>query len=802
MRVFVILAVAAVVRAQSTADATFTAEVAAAPNGQTASPSSYPSGSSGAAPSSSAKTSTSAGVASPTAMTSGAATSTLSPHSSSTDYSGDCTGVADNLIVCASSTTFWICANGGKSKFFCTTLSASHKIVKLVLPKHNLALEALSALVTELLRVWTQTVNQLLELALPVEAQAPLLGQATREVAMERQTTPSLVLHMSLGSALPEYSPTVQHNAVLQACYITPPATTPIYTPPATCSTCPDEYWVATSDGNGYYTCHGGQPKQSSPRACDVPGMVPCPNLNRCDWPGCKAYNPPSNACDNEADNAVVCTSTLTYNICKSGLIAASADQMCTGGTVCCQNLGRCDWPGCGGGSMYIPVPGTPAPTSYTPSCAGKADGDITCIDATTIQYCQNGQLIPNTATQSCAPGTVCCENMPNSCGWPGCAYPCPNSTITPIGGGGYGGSQPFLYTHGPKPDFCDEQANDWSHQGKFCVGTRSNMWCDNGEISRLNFCPSDQICCEQTGECGHPSEPSTKKGQDHVGCFVPKNIPRRTEGCRSDRLNDCDDLSDGARVCTGMNTFSYCLDQQVFAFAEPMTCPEGYLCCPNLGGRCEEDCNYPTQPVGQCNDQPDGATVCSGYKSYKVCHNGGCLGTFDCVGDDMVCCPLTGACSKKAACDSHAFWPTTDDACYGFLNKRVCTPDGLVNICLDGHVVAKFPADAGYDFGCDNDGKHHPAKGGYGYGQNAAPPAPGYGQPAPAAGYGHAAPAQAYGQPASAQGYGYGQAAPAQGYDKPAPAQGYGQAAPTQGYGTYWLPTSSNGYSSEEKYN
>ncbi|KAI8616239.1 hypothetical protein BC830DRAFT_217961 [Chytriomyces sp. MP71] len=249
--------------------------------------------------------------------------------------------------------------------------------------------------------------------------------------------------------------------------YVTPPAVTPVYTPPSTCSACPDEYWVATSDGKGYYTCHGGQPKQSSPLTCDVPGMVPCPNLNRCDWPGCQAYNPPSNACENEADNAVVCTSTLTYNICQSGLIAASADQMCTGGTVCCQNLGRCDWPGCGGGSTYIPVPGAPAQTSYTPSCAGKADGDITCIDATTIQYCQNGQLIPNTATQSCAPGTVCCENMPNSCGWPGCAYPCPNSTITPIGGGGYGGSQPFLYTHGPKPDFCDVQANDWSHQGK-----------------------------------------------------------------------------------------------------------------------------------------------------------------------------------------------------------------------------------------------------------------------------------------------------------------------------------------------
>ncbi|KAI8840617.1 hypothetical protein BJ741DRAFT_31331 [Chytriomyces cf. hyalinus JEL632] len=633
-----------------------------------------------------------------------------------------------------------------------------------------------------------------------------------------------------------------------------PTSLTPDYT--LNCAGLPDNSMVCR-DSKSFALCSGGQPAagtlycpgttvccgrglQQCQDSCDgsgpaTPSYTPAatPTATPVIVPVSYGYNPPpavgyygGPSCAGKADGQPVCIDSNTIQLCLNGLLVPNTPtQSCPAGTVCCENLpSGCGYPGC---SVPATVSGYGGP-----SCAGKKDGQHVCLDSKAIQLCENNALVPNTPSQNCAPGTVCCENIADGCGWPGCGVPVSYTgynqswgydTQPPTGynpkpdvpgtSGGYDGGynpKPDITKVGPAHDWCDERINDYSMSGKFCVGTRSNMWCDNGEISRINFCPTGQICCENTGECGVNSH------EEGLECYAPKDIPTRVEGCRCDKPNDATFLSDGARVCTGPNTFSYALDKvPASLYHGDLECPAGFQCCPNLGGRCEEDCDYPATPVGSCHDQPDGASVCNGYSSYKLCHNGGCLGTFDCEGEDMVCCPTTGSCAPKSSCDSHTFMAEVDDKCHGYLNKRVCTKEGNVNICLAGIHVATFPSNGGYDFGCkwgEDSGKPYwlptpygqpgysdalYGKKGYGYG-DAPAPATGYGDaPAPAKGYGDApAPAKGYGDaPAPAKGYGDAPA-PAKGYgDAPAPAKGYGDApAPAKGYGD--APAPAKGYS------
>ncbi|KAJ3377352.1 hypothetical protein HDU84_008730, partial [Entophlyctis sp. JEL0112] len=320
------------------------------------------------------------------------------------------------------------------------------------------------------------------------------------------------------------------------------------YTPPTTCAGVPNNYIIpagTSSSGAAMFSiCNNGMP--TAAQSCPA-GQVVCTNLNRCDWPGCYVYNPPSNVCNGKANNYVYATGTTTFNYCSNGMPVQAASQTCPLGLVFCENLQRCDYTGCAGvpsvnSGPYIPPTASPT-VPYTPSCLGVPDNQITCINGTAFQICQNQKLY-NANPQSCAPGTVCCIGISFGCGWPGCATAA--TTNVP------------LFTNGPSIDYCDDSGHDYLHMGKFCVGTRSNMWCQDGQLSRINFCPSGQICCENTGECGRGDSGLTSG----LPCYVPKNIPTRNEGCVG-TLNSCNDLADGARVCTGANTFSYCIDQK-----------------------------------------------------------------------------------------------------------------------------------------------------------------------------------------------------------------------------------------------
>ncbi|KAJ3061102.1 hypothetical protein HDU99_005672, partial [Rhizoclosmatium hyalinum] len=320
---------------------------------------------------------------------------------------------------------------------------------------------------------------------------------------------------------------------------------------PTSCSNIPNGYSVCTS-ANTYQTCANGA--FSFQYTCPA-GLQCCPNLNGCGPVGCAIYSPPTNVCSNKANNYVFATSFTSFGQCWMGQVVQAASIACPVNTVFCENLQRCDY-NCGGVPTTIPttafqvatvVAVTPA-VAYTPSCANKADGAITCINAQQFWTCQGGKPANINNPQSCNTGAFvnlglqCCENLGSqgACGYVGCGQGGPVQQTTPVAP-----VNPVVpFTSGPTVDYCDTQAHDYDHMGKFCVGTRSNMWCKDGQLSRINFCPTDQICCENTGECGNPSLGGP------VPCYVPKGIPQRNAGCVG-TLNSCNDLADGARVCT-----------------------------------------------------------------------------------------------------------------------------------------------------------------------------------------------------------------------------------------------------------
>ena len=85
-----------------------------------------------------------------------------------------------------------------------------------------------------------------------------------------------------------------------------------------------------------YYVAFMAIPAQSC-----APGSVCCQNLNRCDDPGCYGqaspnnnpdfvtvttseppepiFTPPPNACTGKPNNAIICKSPTTFNLCWSG---------------------------------------------------------------------------------------------------------------------------------------------------------------------------------------------------------------------------------------------------------------------------------------------------------------------------------------------------------------------------------------------------------------------------------------------------------------------------------------------------
>ncbi|TPX62241.1 hypothetical protein CcCBS67573_g08846, partial [Chytriomyces confervae] len=263
--------------------------------------------------------------------------------------------------------------------------------------------------------------------------------------------------------------------ATTPAAYTTPAPKPTSYAPDYTlnCAGLADDSMVCR-DSKSFALCSGGQPAAGTQycpgtTVCCGRGLKQC--QDSCDGSGpvtpsytpvatpvatpvvvpvSYGYNPPpavgyygGPSCAGKADGQPVCIDSNTIQLCLNGMLVPNTPtQSCPLGTVCCENLpSGCGYPGCS-------VPATV--TGYGgPSCAGKKDGQHVCMDSKAIQLCLNGGLVPNTPTQNCAPGTVCCENIADGCGWPGCGVPVSYTGYNQSWG--YDTQPPTGYN--PKPD-------------------------------------------------------------------------------------------------------------------------------------------------------------------------------------------------------------------------------------------------------------------------------------------------------------------------------------------------------------
>ncbi|TPX53689.1 hypothetical protein CcCBS67573_g09669, partial [Chytriomyces confervae] len=249
------------------------------------------------------------------------------------------------------------------------------------------------------------------------------------------------------------------------------PTSVPDYT--LNCAGLPDNSMVCR-DSKSFALCSGGQPAagtqycpgttvccgrglQQCQDSCDGSGPVTpvatpiaTPVATPVIVPVSYGYNPPpavgyygGPSCAGKADGQPVCIDSNTIQLCLNGMLVPNTPtQSCPLGTVCCENLpSGCGYPGC---SVPATVSGYGGP-----SCAGKKDGQHVCMDSKAIQLCLNGGLVPNTPTQNCAPGTVCCENIADGCGWPGCGVPVSYTGYNQSWG--YDTQPPTGYN--PKPD-------------------------------------------------------------------------------------------------------------------------------------------------------------------------------------------------------------------------------------------------------------------------------------------------------------------------------------------------------------
>ena len=95
----------------------------------------------------------------------------------------------------------------------------------------------------------------------------------------------------------------------------------------------------------------------------------------------------------------------FSKNVCSLAFVSDPA-QSCAAGTICCQNLNRCDAAGCVGtpspinnnqlitSSTTATVTGSAPTQSSSPDvCATHADNDIICQTSTSFDICWNGSM-------------------------------------------------------------------------------------------------------------------------------------------------------------------------------------------------------------------------------------------------------------------------------------------------------------------------------------------------------------------------------------------------------------------------
>ncbi|KAJ3212073.1 hypothetical protein HDU67_004079 [Dinochytrium kinnereticum] len=435
----------------------------------------------------------------------------------------------------------------------------------------------------------------------------------------------------------------------------------PVAPPPLTCAGQPDGTTVCTGV-NTINFCINGEIIRNTPSQLCAAGTVCCAATGRCDFvnrcpavgsgpvtpPPVVAPAPGGATCAGKPDNTPICTGPISFNVCIGGsVIRSTPDQPCPSGTVCCVATGRCDF---AAGCPAIPPPSTPvAPVNPTvpsvpvagpvASCSGAADGAPVCTGPNAFNYCSGGKILPFTADQPCAPGTVCC-GATGRCDLSGSCVaapvlvrppaPAPTATVAPA----------------PVTNFCAGKPD----AAIVCVSETSLNYCLAGQImpnTPAQPCPNGTICCPALGlcsnrdQCAEPFKPptaTTAPAPAVQGEVVVPYVPK-----------SCVNVPDGEPVCTGDLTFNLCKSGLIVVNTPDQYCAAGTICCGILR-RCVRPAECPLP--NPCTGKTDGSLVCTGQSTFNLCSFGQLARAADqtCAAG-TVCCPATGTCDRVDAC-------------------------------------------------------------------------------------------------------------------------------------------------------
>ncbi|KAJ3191613.1 hypothetical protein HK101_007564 [Irineochytrium annulatum] len=474
--------------------------------------------------------------------------------------------------------------------------------------------------------------------------------------AVDQSCVPGTVCCTATNSCVwPGQCPTgtyVAPAALLTPSYVYPvaPVIVTMNPYPYACYGIPDNH-IACSNQTAFGICMGGVLASNGAQQSCPANMVCCTAANACLYPGqCPAVTytgtpaatvfqtitvtasaavatipVPAASCKGVLDNHITCYNPTTFNICLNG-----------GYYVYPQTL----QPTYTAYASPTIVPVVTTIPAYTGSCAGIADGHISCTDSATFGVCLGGVFASGGAKQKCQSGLTCCTAL-NQCVAAG-ACPTVTYTATLINPAVYATQGASMYT--PASTACGSIPNGYIS----CVTSTTFNICNNGVFpsNGVQSCPSGTVCCAASNSCSWPGSCPVVVG------------------------NLCTNIPNNNIACTGSTTFNICTNG-VFAHALDQSCQPGLVCC-----TATNSCVYPGQcPTGgyvapaaiatpvvslayapitatltaypnSCAGIPDNHIACKNATNFNICSGGRYV-----IAPDQMCPAGTTCCTSSNAC-------------------------------------------------------------------------------------------------------------------------------------------------------
>ncbi|KAJ3199594.1 hypothetical protein HDU67_002679, partial [Dinochytrium kinnereticum] len=277
------------------------------------------------------------------------------------------------------------------------------------------------------------------------------------------------------------------------------------------------------------------------------------------------------------------------------------------------------------------PVTTTTATTTrFTATCSGVKDGNIVCRSDTTFNFCVGGTFL-YANSQSCAPGTVCCEAS-NQCD--------------------------FAFNCGSLPKDPTDRCYGKKDNDIICTSANSFKVCQGQTIGPFPelTCQAGLACCESLNRCDYPSVCPTLTGTLPTATLPPPATTTTGVTVPTIAPSTCAGTANGNIICKTLKTFNFCING-AFIDSADQTCPPGTSTRPTTSalppapstgfGTTTAQGPVPTIAPATCIGRTNGNIICTSSTSFNICLNGGLASL-----TDQTCPPGTVCCQSSNTCD------------------------------------------------------------------------------------------------------------------------------------------------------